>query len=58
MAVENPLWELRVECSNALNKALSERYPGLSVQPESLSTPPSIQLGELSSSMCLSLIHI
>ncbi len=52
MVVENPLWELRVECSNALNKALSERYPGLSVQPESLSTPPSIRLGELSSSMC------
>ena len=56
MAVENPLWELRVECSNALNKALSERYPGLSVQPESLSTPPSIQLGELSSSMCFEMV--
>ena len=52
MVVENPLRELRVECSEALNEVLRERYPGFSVSPEDLSRPPSVSLGDLSSSVC------
>jgi arginyl-tRNA synthetase len=53
--MSHPLSQLRAECLGLLEKALSGLYPEAEIPEERLSRPPSIEMGELSSSICLQL---
>jgi len=52
---KNPFGELRKECVKLLSKALEDAFPNFSISTISLDLPPSMQFGELSSSICFEL---
>ena len=51
----NPIGELREECSRLLLGALDKAFPGVEKPKITLSFPPSIDLGDLSSTICFQL---
>ena len=51
----NPFGELRSECVKLLSEALEKVFPEFSFPSISLDLPPSMQFGELSSSVCFEL---
>ncbi len=53
--MSHPLSQLRVECRRLLEDSLKGLYPKVELPEERLSRPPSIELGELSSSLCFQL---
>jgi arginyl-tRNA synthetase len=53
--MSHPLSQLRAECLGLLEEALKRLYPEVEIPEERLSRPPSIEMGELSSSICLQL---
>lgn len=56
MSSVNPFGDLRNECLQALTKALSLAFPEVTWSaPLSLVIPPSIEMGELASSLCFEL---
>lgn len=50
--MSHPLSKLRAECRRLLEEALKRVYPEAEAPEDRLSRPPSIELGELSSSIC------
>jgi arginyl-tRNA synthetase len=53
MAMLDPWGEFRKECIDALKHAFERSFPGLILETFALERPPSSELGELSSSICL-----
>lgn len=53
--MSNPLSQLRAECRRLLEEALKGLHPDIELPEDRLSRPPSIEMGELSSSLCLQL---
>lgn len=51
----NPFKEFRDACETALQDALTQLYPQISIPPISLEHPPNLEFGELASSMCFEL---
>ena len=55
MVSVNPFGEFRVECEKLLEKAVSQLFPDVSLPKTVLEIPPSLELGELASSLCFQL---
>jgi arginyl-tRNA synthetase len=55
MASENPFDEFRKECQKALAKALKKTLPGIESSSIALNKTPSIDYGQLASSLCFEL---
>ncbi|MBS7637343.1 arginine--tRNA ligase [Candidatus Bathyarchaeota archaeon] len=53
--MSNPLSQLKAECRRLLEEALKGLYPDIELPEDRLSRPPTIEMGELSSSLCLQL---
>jgi arginyl-tRNA synthetase len=51
----NPFGEFRAQCSSALTRALNQLYPELALPVIPLDLPPSLQFGELASSLSFEL---
>ncbi len=52
---QNPFAAFRRECENALVDALKRAFPATKIMNPSLSKPPNIDFGQLSSSLCFEL---
>jgi arginyl-tRNA synthetase len=55
MTSENPFAQFRNECQLVLADALKKTIPEVRVEPLPLSTPPNLEFGQLSSSLCFEL---
>ena len=55
MVSTNPFAEFRSECESVLKDVLKKVFPELQVAPLSLERPPSLEFGQLASSLCFEL---
>jgi arginyl-tRNA synthetase len=55
MVSENPFAEFHLECKNGLVDALQKSFPEIEIARLPLSRPPSLEFGELASSICFQL---
>lgn len=55
MASENPFAEFRLECQNSLGDALKKLFPEIEIARLSLEEPPSLDFGQLATSLCFEL---
>ncbi|UCE44003.1 MAG: arginine--tRNA ligase [Candidatus Bathyarchaeota archaeon] len=55
MVSVNPFAEFREECETILRDALDRLYPQISITQIMLESPPSLEFGELASSLCFEL---
>jgi len=55
MVSTNPFAEFRLECKSVLEGALKKAFPQLHVERISLEMPPSLDFGQLASSLCFEL---
>jgi len=52
MASENPFAMFRLECENVLGEALKKIFPEIQIVRLTLERPPSLEFGQLASSLC------
>lgn len=55
MASENPFAKFRSECQESLQNALRKLFPGVKIAHLALDKPPSLEFGQLASSLCFEL---
>jgi len=55
MVSENPFDEFRLECENVLGEAVKKVFPEFYIPRLTLERPPSLEFGQLASSMCFEL---
>jgi len=55
MASENPFAKFRLECENILGNALKRLLPEIQITRLTLEKPPSLEFGQLASSLCFEL---